>query len=44
MDWGFGLTLMIAGMLVTILTLILLGYIIRLMIKLFPYTEEKGKE
>jgi len=44
MDWGFGLTMMFMGMTVTILTLYLLGWVIRLMIKLFPYkAEEKPK-
>jgi len=44
MDWGFGLTMMIMGMSVTILTLYLLGWVIRLMIKLFPFkAEEKPK-
>ena len=44
MDWGFGLTMMLMGMTVTILTLYLLGWVIRLMIKLFPYkAEEKPK-
>ena len=44
MDWGFGLTMMLMGMSVTILTLYLLGWVIRLMIKLFPFkAEEKPK-
>ncbi len=34
MDWGFGLTMTIMGMAVTILTLYLLGWVIRLLIKL----------
>ncbi len=44
MDWGFGLTMMVMGMTVTIFTLYLLGWVIRLMIKLFPVkAEEKPK-
>ncbi len=44
MDWSFGLTMMVMGMTVTILTLYLLGLVVRLMIKLFPYKpEEKAK-
>lgn len=44
MDWGFGLTMMIMGMTVTILTLYLLGWVIRLMIKLYPFkADEKPK-
>ncbi len=41
MDWGFGLTMMVMGMAVTLLTLYLLGWIIRLLIKLYPFKEEK---
>ncbi|MFH0768604.1 MAG: OadG family protein [Chloroflexota bacterium] len=44
MDWGFGLTMMVMGMAVTLLTLYLLGWIIRLLIKLFPYKEEEEKK
>ena len=44
MDWGFGLTMMVMGMAVTLLTLYLLGWVIRLLIKLFPFKkEEEGK-
>lgn len=44
MDWSFGLTMMVTGMTVTILTLYLLGWVIRLLIKLFPFQkEEEGK-
>ena len=44
MDWNFGLTMMVMGMSVTILTLYLLGWVIRLLIKLFPYqADEKPK-
>ncbi len=38
---GFGLTMTIAGMAVTFITLYVLTLIIKLMIKLFPYKEEK---
>jgi Na+-transporting methylmalonyl-CoA/oxaloacetate decarboxylase gamma subunit len=41
MDWGFGLTMTVMGMAVTLLTLYLLGWVIRLLIKLFPFKEEK---
>jgi Na+-transporting methylmalonyl-CoA/oxaloacetate decarboxylase gamma subunit len=41
MDWGFGLTMMVMGMTVTLLTLYLLGWVIRLLIKLFPFKEEE---
>ena len=44
MDWNFGLTMTLMGMSVTILTLYLLGWVIRLLIKLFPYkSDEKPK-
>ncbi len=43
MDWGFGLTMMVMGMTVTILTLYLLGWVIRLLIRLFPFKEEEEK-
>ncbi len=41
MDWGFGLTMMVMGMTVTLLTLYLLGWVIRLLIKLFPFKKEE---
>ncbi len=41
MDWGFGLTMMVMGMAVTLLTLYLLGWVIRLLIKIYPFKEEK---
>ncbi len=43
MDWGFGLTMMVMGMVVTLLTLYLLGWVIRLLIKLFPFKKEDEK-
>ncbi len=43
MDWGFGLTMMVMGMAVTLLTLYLLGWVIRLLIRLFPFKEEEEK-
>lgn len=43
MDWDFGLMMMVMGMTVTLVTLYLLGWVIRLMIKLFPYKEEDNK-
>lgn len=39
-DLGFGMTMTLIGMGVTLLTLVLLGYVIRLLIKLFPYRKE----
>ena len=44
MDWGFGLTMMVIGMAVTLITLYLLGWVIRLLIKLFPFKEEKASK
>ncbi len=46
MDWSFGLTMTIAGMGVTFITLYLLTLLIRLLNWLFPYKqgeEKKGK-
>ncbi len=40
MDWGFGLTMTVMGMAITLATLYLLTLIIRLLIKLWPYKEE----
>jgi len=45
-DWSFGLTMTVAGMGITLLTLYLLTLLIRLLNKLFPYKkedEEKSK-
>ena len=44
MDWSFGLTVTVLGMGITLLTLYLLGLVVRLMIKLFPYKEEEEGE
>ena len=44
MDWSFGLTMTVLGMGITLLTLYLLGLVVRLMIKLFPYKEEEGEK
>ncbi len=41
MDWGFGLTMTVIGMGVTLLTLYLLILAIRLLTRLFPPKEEK---
>lgn len=44
-DLGFGLTMTVMGMGVTLLTLYLLTFVIRLLIRLFPSredTEDKG--
>jgi Na+-transporting methylmalonyl-CoA/oxaloacetate decarboxylase gamma subunit len=43
-DWAFGLTMTIAGMGVTFLTLYILTLVIRLLDRLFPYKEEKKEE
>jgi Na+-transporting methylmalonyl-CoA/oxaloacetate decarboxylase gamma subunit len=40
-DWVFGLTMTIAGMGVTFLTLYILTLVIRLLARFFPYKEEK---
>ncbi|MDP2918903.1 MAG: OadG family protein [Dehalococcoidia bacterium] len=39
-DIGFGLTMTVMGMGVTLLTLVFLGYVIRLLTKLFPFKKE----
>jgi Na+-transporting methylmalonyl-CoA/oxaloacetate decarboxylase gamma subunit len=44
MDWTFGLTMTIAGMGVTFITLYLLTLIIRLLNKLFPHKEDQEKD
>ena len=44
MDWSFGLTMTVAGMAVTFITLYLLTLLIRLLNKLFPYKEEEEKK
>lgn len=43
-DWAFGLTMTLAGMGVTFLTLYILTLAIRLMDKLFPYKVEKKEQ
>jgi len=43
LDWGFGLTMMVTGIVVTLLTLYLLGWVIRLLIKLFPFKKEEDE-
>jgi Na+-transporting methylmalonyl-CoA/oxaloacetate decarboxylase gamma subunit len=43
-DWVFGLTMTIAGMGVTFITLYILTLVIRLLDKLFPYKKEEKKE
>jgi Na+-transporting methylmalonyl-CoA/oxaloacetate decarboxylase gamma subunit len=43
-DWAFGLTMTVAGMGVTLITLYILTLVIRLMNRLFPFKEEKKKE
>jgi Na+-transporting methylmalonyl-CoA/oxaloacetate decarboxylase gamma subunit len=44
MDWNFGLTMMLAGMGVTFITLYLLTLLIRLLNKLFPFKNEEEKK
>ncbi len=44
MDWDFGLTMMVMGMTITLVSLYLLGWIIRLLTRIFPYEEKKEKE
>ncbi len=41
MDWALGRSMMVMGMVVTLLTLIILGFVIRLWDKMFRYKEEK---
>ncbi len=43
-DWVFGLTMTIAGIGVTLLTLYILTLVIKLLDRLFPYKEEKKEE
>jgi hypothetical protein len=43
-DWTFGLTMTVAGMGVTFITLYLLTLLIRLLNKLFPYKGEEKKK
>ncbi len=43
-DWAFGLTMTLAGMGVTFLTLYILTLVIKLLDKFFPYKEEKKEE
>jgi Na+-transporting methylmalonyl-CoA/oxaloacetate decarboxylase gamma subunit len=43
-DWAFGLTMTIAGMGVTFITLYILTLVIQLMDRIFPYKEEKKDE
>lgn len=42
-DLTFGLTMTVAGMGVTLITLYILTLVIRLLNRLFPYIEEKPK-
>jgi len=44
MDWSFGLTMTVAGMGVTFITLYLLTLLIRLLNKLFPCKDEEEKK
>jgi len=44
LEWSFGLTMMVMGMAVTLITLFLLTLVIRLLIKLYPYQEEEAKK
>jgi len=43
-DWVFGLTMTIAGMGVTFITLYILTLVIKLLDRFFPYKEEKKEE
>lgn len=42
-NWSFGLTMTVAGMGITFLTLYLLTLLIRLLNKLFPFKKEEEK-
>lgn len=44
MDWTFGLTMTIAGISVTFITLYLLTLLIRLLNKLFPHKEDPKED
>ncbi|MFA5308273.1 MAG: OadG-related small transporter subunit [Dehalococcoidales bacterium] len=44
MEWSFGLTMTVAGMGVTFITLYLLTLLIRLLNKLFPFKNEEEKK
>lgn len=44
MDLSFGLTMLIMGMGVTLLTLYLLTLIIRILLKLFPYQKVEASK
>ena len=43
LDVAFGVTMMVMGMGVTLITLYLLGLVIGFLIKLFPFKEEEEK-
>lgn len=43
-DWAFGLTMTVAGMGVTLITLYILTLVIRLLNRFFPFKEEKKEE
>ena len=42
MDLAFGLTMMVMGMGVTLITLYVLTLVIRLLTRLFPFKKEEG--
>ncbi len=42
-DWTFGLTMLVMGMSVTLLTLYILTLVIRGLNKLFPFKEKEGE-
>ena len=44
MDWAFGLTMTIMGMVVTILTLLIFILVIRLLNRWFPFKKEEETE
>ncbi|MDD5127180.1 MAG: OadG family protein [Dehalococcoidales bacterium] len=44
MDVAFGVTMMVMGMGVTLITLYLLSLVIGLLVKLFPYKAEEEKQ
>ena len=43
-DWAFGLTMTVAGIGVTLITLYILTLVIRLLNRFFPFKEEKKEE
>ena len=43
-DMQFGVFAMVSGMVITFLTLYIIGWLVKLMAKLWPYKEEEEKK